>query len=41
MQRYALKRDGIRRALVTDEEARAAQRALALLAGMPNVPCHN
>lgn len=33
MQRYALKRDGTRRALVTDEEDRAAQRALAFLAG--------
>lgn len=37
MQRYVLRRDGTRRALVTDEEARAAQRALAFLAGARGV----
>jgi len=33
MQRYVLKRDGIRRALLTEEEERASRRALAFLAG--------
>jgi hypothetical protein len=33
MQRYALKRDGIRRSLLTEEEERASHRALAFLAG--------
>jgi small GTP-binding protein len=33
MRRYALKHDAIRRFLVTDEETRAAQRALMLAAG--------
>ena len=33
MQRYVLKRDGIRRALLSEEEERAARRALAFLAG--------
>ena len=37
MQRYALKRDGIRRALLTEEEERASQRALAFLAGARRV----
>ncbi|MGH8289870.1 MAG: dynamin family protein [Steroidobacteraceae bacterium] len=37
MQRYVLKRDGIRRALLTEEEERAAQRALAFLAGARQV----
>lgn len=33
MQRYALKRDGIRRSLLTEEEERASQRAQGFLAG--------
>ncbi|HUA25981.1 MAG TPA: dynamin family protein [Steroidobacteraceae bacterium] len=33
MQRYVLKLDGIRRALLTDEEERASRRALAFLTG--------
>lgn len=33
MQRYVLKRDGIRRALLTEEEERASVRALAFVAG--------
>jgi len=33
MQRYVLKRDGIRRALLTEEEEGASHRALAFLAG--------
>jgi GTPase SAR1 family protein len=37
MQRYALKRDGIRRSLLTEEEERASQRALAFLAGARRV----
>jgi hypothetical protein len=35
MQRYALKRDGIRRGLVTEDESRAAKAAIALIVG-PN-----
>ena len=34
MQRYAVKRDGLRAGLVTEEEAQAARRALAFLAGI-------
>jgi len=37
MQRYVLKRDGIRRALLTEEEEQAARRALAFLAGARQV----
>lgn len=37
MQRYVLKRDGIRRALLTEEEERASARALAFLAGARHV----
>jgi GTPase SAR1 family protein len=37
MQRYALKRDGIRRSLLTEEEERASHRALGFLAGAPRV----
>ncbi len=37
MQRHALKRDGIRRNLLTEEEERASQRALAFLAGARQV----
>lgn len=37
MQRYVLKRDGIRRALLTEEEERASRRALAFLAGARQV----
>lgn len=37
MQRYALKRDGIRRSLLTEEEERASHRALAFLAGARQV----
>ena len=41
MERYVLKRDGTRRALVTDEEAQAAQRALAFLVGRKNMAIHD
>ena len=41
MQRYVLKRDGIRRALLTEEEERAGQRALAFLAGARQVSVRN
>jgi hypothetical protein len=37
MQRHVLKRDGIRRALLTEEEERAAVRALAFLTGARHV----
>jgi hypothetical protein len=37
MQRYVLKRDANRRALVTDEEAQAAHRAIAFLSGARHV----
>ena len=37
MQRYVLKRDGIRRALLTEEEERASGRALAFLTGARHV----
>jgi hypothetical protein len=37
LQRYVIKRDGIRRALTTEEETQSAQRALAFLAGRRNV----
>jgi hypothetical protein len=37
MERYALKRDAVRRSLATDEEETAAQRALLLVAGHRNV----
>jgi hypothetical protein len=37
MQRYVLKRDGIRRALLTEEEERASVRALAFLTGARQV----
>jgi GTPase SAR1 family protein len=37
MQRHVLKRDGIRRALLTEEEERASARALAFLAGARQV----
>jgi hypothetical protein len=33
MQRYALKRDGIRHWLATEEESQAAKAAIALIAG--------
>ena len=33
MQRYALKRDGIRQRLVSEEESQAAKAAIELLAG--------
>jgi hypothetical protein len=33
MQRYALKRDGIRRGLATEEESRAAKDAIDFIAG--------
>jgi hypothetical protein len=33
MRRYALKHDGLRRYLASDEETKAAERALAMLAG--------
>jgi Dynamin family len=33
MQRYALKRDGLKRGLTTEEETQAARRAIAFLAG--------
>ncbi|HVH74000.1 MAG TPA: hypothetical protein VM755_03705 [Stellaceae bacterium] len=33
MRRYALKHEGVRRHLASDEEEKAAQRALLLLAG--------
>ena len=41
MERYVLKRDGTRRSLVTDEEAQAAQRALAFLAGRRHMAFHD
>ena len=37
MKRYALKRDAVRRHLLSDEETAAARRALLLLAGHRNV----
>jgi hypothetical protein len=37
MKRYALKRDAVRRYLLSDEETAAAHRALLLLAGHRNV----
>jgi len=37
MQRYVLKRDGIRRALLTEEEERSSARALAFLTGARHV----
>jgi len=40
MQRYVLKRDGIRRDLTTEEEAEAAQRVITFLAGHRTVVFH-
>jgi len=37
MRRYALKRDGLRRALASDEDLSAGRRALMLLGGHRNV----
>ena len=37
MRRYAIKRDAVRRSLVTEEELEAARRAVAAVAGLRNV----